>query len=99
MGSSVRSRRNPEMQILDLEVAQGFRCGLGAGYRLTGHRVAVDILFEGPADDLFGAEANSEREREDDSAEEDSEGEIDDSSPDLKVVEDHGGRQHQDEPF
>jgi hypothetical protein len=60
---------------------------------------AVGVAFEGTADDVAEAHADGKGEGENDAAEEDAEGEIDHSAPDLEVVEDHGGGEDLDEPF
>jgi hypothetical protein len=56
-------------------------------------------LLEGAADEVAGAEADGEREGEDDAAEEDSEGEFDDHAADFEVVEDHGGGEDENQPL
>src|ERR1700681_1418967 len=90
-----------------LEVAQGLaglgggRSGLladGDGAERRDDTVAGGAL-ERAADDLAGAEADGEREGEDDAAEEDAEGELDDVAADSEVVEHHGGGQDQDHPL
>jgi len=60
---------------------------------------ALAVFFERAADDLARTEAYCEREREDDASEEDAEGEVDDRSSDLKVIEDHGGSDDEDHPL
>lgn len=66
--------------------------GTGGGGLLHG-------LFDGAADEVAGAEADGQSEREDDSAEEDSEGEFDDGAADLQVIERHGGGEDQNQPL
>lgn len=81
----------------ELEVAVGFGWvwpGLG------GDGVAeVDALLDGTGDEVAGAQADGEREGEDDTAEEDAEGEFDDRPADLQVIEDHGGGEDENQPF
>ncbi len=55
--------------------------------------------FEGAADDIAGAETHSQRQRENDAAEEDAEGELDDGAADAEVIEDHGTGKGEDEPL
>ncbi len=81
-------------------MAEGFGGGFVVG--VSGDRVefgAVGAASERAGDNVAGAYSDGEREGEDDASEEDSEGEFDDGASDLKMVEDHGGGEDEDEPF
>ena len=62
-------------------------------------RVSTAILFQGTADNFLGSEADRKRQRQDNSAEEDAEGQFDNSSPDSEMVQHHGYGQHKHQPF
>ncbi len=68
----------------------GPRSGGGSLQAVAGD-VGAGVLLDGAADQVAGAEADGKREGQDDAAEEDAEGEIDDRTTDLQVVEHHCG--------
>ena len=96
-------RRTNHVQLL-LEVAEGSG-GAGAGDVVDGGGGlwiaggAVGGFLQRPADQVAGAQADGEREGEDDATEEDSEGKFDHYATDFEVVEDHGGGEDEDQPF
>ena len=61
--------------------------------------VAGFRAFERAGDEVAGAEADGEREREHDAAEQDAKGQGDDGSAELDVLKRHGGGEDQDEPL
>src|SRR5579862_2715711 len=60
---------------------------------------ALDVTFEGAADDLARAQPDREREREHDASEEDAECESHDGPANLQMVQHHGRGQHQHQPL
>jgi hypothetical protein len=57
------------------------------------------VAFKRTADQIAGAETDGERERENNSAEQDTEGQLDDLAANLEMVEGHGGRKHEHQPL
>ena len=57
------------------------------------------MAFKRTTDEIAGAETHGESKREHDTAEEDAKGQRNDVAAQLKVVEYHGCRKHEHEPF
>src|SRR5471032_831431 len=86
---------------VNLEVADALCCfssGWGRGFAGTGERRLYGF-FDGAADEIARAEADGQRECEDDASEENAEGEFDDDASDLKMVDCHRCGKHQHQPF
>ena len=60
---------------------------------------AFGVAFKRAADKVAGAKTHGESKRQDDAAEEDAKGQLNDVAAHLKVVEDHGRGKHQHEPL
>jgi len=89
-----------------LEVAEGVDgdgrlAGFAAGWRSgwVGVGRAFGGFLDGAADQVAGAEADGQSQREHDAAEEDAEGEVDDGAADLQMVQHHRSGEHQDQPL
>lgn len=59
----------------------------------------LGVTFERATDEVARAQTHSESEREDDAAEEDAKGQLNDDSADLQMVERHGAGKHEHEPL
>lgn len=70
--------------------------GRGCDAALAG---AFGVAFKRATDEAAGAKTHGESKREDDAAEEDAKGQLNDVTAHLKVVEDHGCGKHEHEPF
>jgi hypothetical protein len=60
---------------------------------------AFDVAFEGAADEVARAKANSQGQRKDNAAEEDSECQLNNDTTDLEMIEHHGGSKNKHEPL